>query len=189
MATKSSFKEILTKPYRGEIPEGHYTCKLNNVVFAYNKDHRTPAEKAMLRDKFPKKILETADTYLFFTPDEFKQLLTEECFEPNAQGNGADYFTFTWFLPDGRLFTRNLFLKDLIIFMKQTRIQRTGKNTEEIPDPVEYIFSLIGQDLEVYFSYEKLKEQNRRVQNVQYCEPLFAEEQPEDEAKTDEKPF
>ena len=195
MATKSSFKEILTRPYKGEIAEGVYKAKLNNIVFAYNKNHRTPEEKKMLRDKFADKMLEAPpDAYLHFTPEEFQILLGEGSFEPVATGNGADYFTFTWTLPNNRLFTRNLFMKDLIIFMKQSRIQLTGKNLEDIPDPVAYMFKLIDTDLDIYITYENLREQNRRVQNINYCAPIFNKDDDEQNdsenpATPEEKPF
>ena len=184
----STMKNLVTSTYHGEIAEGAHKAKLTNFVFNITNGLQFRAARIfpLIKKAMPADF-DFSGATISIPVDQIKALFSTE-FEPTTQ----DYFTATYLMENNREFKRNLFEKDLAIFLKQTRIQILNDNTVDI-EPMEWIKSLLNKEITLYISYPIVPSRTKelkRVQNVNYC-PKLTIDTGADEADqtTEEKPF
>ena len=86
-----------------------------------------------------------------------------------------DYIKLTMTLDGNRPYTRNMFEKDMSIFLSHTRQQLRMNNTDIMP--FDYLHDLIDNKtkLNVWFAYPTVQGRDgtmKRVQNVNWAPPL-----------------
>jgi hypothetical protein len=182
-------KTLFTNVYHGELVEGEHKATLKEftfTIFAGLKFRANAKVFAQAVAAFPKNFDFSGNSIKI--PFELIPALFNTEYEPAAN---SDYFTEIFDI-EGREFKKNLFERDFAVFLKQTRIQLTGANLEDI-QPFDWIKSLIGKEISVWVKYQNVPTRNHtisRVQNINYCPPL---ENPEDATDStnpeEEKPF
>ena len=185
----SSMKTLFTNIYHGELAEGEHKARLIDFSFTiFNglKFRNDTKIFAQVVATFPKDFDFTGNSIKI--PLDLIPVLFKTDYEPAPN---SDYFTETFDI-EGREFKKNLFERDFAIFLKQTRIQLTGANLQDI-NPMTWIKDLLGKEISIWIKYQMVPTRNHsisRVQNINYCPPL---ENPENAANPenpdDDKPF
>jgi len=169
----STMKALITTTYKGELPEGEQKATITGFAF-----HITSGIKFRSAHDFPiiRKALPAdfdCSGMSLTIPLENIMDLFNTSYEPTT----SDYYALDLVMADGRTFRRNLFERDLAIFLKQTRVQILADNTVDL-EPIQWIKDLIGKEISIWITYPVVPTRDKtlkRVQNVNYCKPLASE--------------
>ena len=103
-----------------------------------------------------------------------KAVITTMEFVDNAARPDYAYIKLSM-LVDGRPYARNMFERDMVIFLSHTR-QQLGRQYEDI-QPMNYLKELITNKtaLDIWFSYPTVTARDgsmKHVQNINWLEPM-----------------